>query len=170
MLKLLKKALEELPDLMKDPEQWTSLDIDCSPKTRRVWTVWNNNKIMLERFGPCGPGEARYRPNPGPSATVIMRGQCEVGIGFSSEARDEAPIISRTLAGGGECFEMPASDTWHYIRPTQETFAITVMGTAWGCGPEFKENFSPLDEETKEDVIFTFSYHLERWPIRIPNI
>ena len=171
MFKTLKEALDQLPELLKDSEQWHSSDIDHPPRIQRIWIPWEGNKILLHRTSPCGPDEALYRPHPWPSAMAVMRGQCEIGIGYGPGLELPPPVVCRLVANGGDCYEMTEEWAWHYIRPLQETFTIMVTGQPWDRGtPKPDKKLSELDKEDKEDLLFTFNYHLERWPIRIPNV
>lgn len=170
MFKTLKEALNQLPELLKNQDQWHSLDIDYHPpRVKRVWTSWEGNRIMLHRISPCGPNEALYHPHPWPSAMAVMRGQYETGIGYGP-GLSPPPLACRMIVNAGDYYEMTEADAWHYVRPLQETFTIMVSGKPWNREtPRVLKKLPPLDKEDKEDILFTFNYHLERWPIRIPN-
>jgi hypothetical protein len=175
MLKKLKDATDALPALLNYPDQWHSLDIDYhSPRVQRIWTTWEGHRILLHKISPCGPGEALLHPHPWPSAMVVMRGQYEHGIGYSA-GLETPPVVCRSIIGQGACYEMTDPNAWHYVRPLVETYTIMVTGKPWdrqnpSTVEEGRKTLKPLDSEDAEDLLFTFKYHLDRWPVRIPNI
>ena len=128
---------------------------------------------MLHKISPCGPGEALLHPHPWPSAMVVMRGQYEHGVGFG-DGVESPPLACRTTIGPGACYEMTEENAWHFVRPLIETYTIMITGAPWDrpippIVEEGRKDLKPLDPEDKEDLIFTFKYHLDRWPVRIPN-
>ena len=160
MLEVLRKLSNEMDSLLKEKDQWFSADLG---RIKQVWRPWGDYHIRLNKIGPCGPDEIDYHQRRKQFAGIIVRGMCEIGVGFA-----EISVSHRSVAQSGHCYEVTDPKAWYYIRPLSETYEVVVTEP----DPEnpFRLHAQYLDPEDKEDILFTFTYHLERWPIRVPRL
>ncbi|MEM6989018.1 MAG: hypothetical protein AAF721_00930 [Myxococcota bacterium] len=65
MLGTLHRAIEALPRLLREPEDWESLHITYHPpRVERLWLQHGSHRIFLHRIYPCEEGDALWHPHP----------------------------------------------------------------------------------------------------------
>lgn len=171
MLKELRQALKELPELLRPEEDsnWNTLDIDYhKPRVLRAYRDWGEYRINLHQISPCGPGEALFHPHPWPSAMIILSGVYEMGIGYGP-GLEEPPIAARIVMKDNDCYEQTTVDSWHYVRPITTVHSVMLTGKPWGrLVHGVSSDLEPLTPTEKEDLLFMFRNILECFPAKVP--
>lgn len=169
MLSELKEALKELPELLKDDEGWSSLDITYhAPRVKRLYRQWGDYRINLHEISPCGPGEALFHRHPWSSAMIVLVGVYEMGVGYGP-GLEKPPIAAKIIMKENSCYEQTEFDSWHYVRPLTTVYTVMLTGKPWETigGPKY--NLEPLTSEEKEDMLTMFSNILTAFPARVPR-
>jgi hypothetical protein len=159
MLDLLRHAIRDLPDLMRDRAPWSSIDVTYhAPRVKRIWRQWGENRILLHRIYPCEPGEALFHPHPWPSAVRIVSGRYEMRVSSLFHDEDgqyeqEGPAWTsehvRLVLGAGSEYEMIDRNGWHSVRPLDKP-SDSVMVT----GPVYEPKIRmPLMPPTKQEPL-----------------
>lgn len=131
LLAALRRAEDRLPDLLKNADEWNTLDIDYEPpRVERLWQQFEDGyRVLLHRIHPCET--ALFHPHPWPSAVKIISGLYEMGIGHGVGAQDPREAATVHLATGSS-YEMIDPDGWHYVRPLGvPSLSVMVTGLPW---------------------------------------
>lgn len=141
MITALGKIEDELPALLRDDVGWMSLDINYHPPfVERLWRQHGEYRIYLHRIHPCNRDQALMHPHPWPSATRVIDGTYEMGIGYggtinpNNPAFREPPPVTATIytAGGLFVYEMIDPQGWHYVRPVAGVVhSVMISGPKW---------------------------------------
>lgn len=165
MLHALLMAEQQLPELLRSPERWQTLDITYEkPRVERVWTQWGEYRLNLHRIHPCDAGQAFFHPHPWPSAMRILSGCYEMAIGYGS-GLETPPEAARLILTSESCYEMNNPDAWHYVRPLAgPVISFMVTGAPWNRNmpKSDKISLSSLTTETKEEIM---EFFLKRYQI-----
>ena len=173
MIELLKEIELKLPELLKDPSVWKTVDVNYHPpRVERLWTQLGENRLMLHVIHPCKFEEALYHPHPWPSAMHILEGRYETGLGFKDTSNYimDDPIkpyyfkikqIAKLELTGDNYYEMLDPKGWHYVRPIDDVcYSIMLIGKPWesnqGKGLPDPGKLLELSEERKLEIIQVF--------------
>lgn len=158
MFTVLEQIERELPELLKNENEWHSLHITYDhPHVERLWRQWGNFRISLHRIHPCKYGQALYHPHPWPQVTRVLLGEYEMGIG-SSRGTKKPPIACTTVVKRGFAYEMTHPNGWHFVRPLKgPAISIMVTGVPWKReSPRSATPLPPLSPETKHELLELF--------------
>jgi|SRR3989344_1310943 len=163
MLKVLEKAMNQLPKLLKDKGKWESLLIDYdTPLVERLYTnLQNPYRLYLHAIHPCKKRKAFLHPHPWPSAIYITRGKYVMELGYS-ESLVAPKKTHEVVLSAGSYYEMIDPDQWHSVRPIdEESQSIMVSGRVWNrdMPKNPKKRLGPLSEVNKGCLFTDF----ERW-------
>jgi hypothetical protein len=131
MLDVLERADRMWPTLLKDPELWTSVDVNYEPpRVERIWCPFGNDfRLFLHRIHPCE--QALYHPHPWPSAIKVLSGVYEMRVGYG-DAETEPRTAATVLLTAGSSYEMVEPNGWHSVRPiNMPSLSIMVTGRPW---------------------------------------
>lgn len=54
MLKALGLVKKAMPELLRDPNRWKTLDVNYeTPRVERVWTTFNEFRVYMHKIYPC---------------------------------------------------------------------------------------------------------------------
>lgn len=166
MLSALERVEAQLPDLLRQPEVWRSLDVTYHPpRVERVYTDFEELRISLHCIHPCSKDEALFHPHPWPSSMRLLTGQYEMGVGFGS-GQSEPPRASTIVLSAGSTYEMVDPDSWHYVRPLNEAvMTLMVTGQPWErTTPKASGELAELSTARKSEILEIFR---EKYPSRV---
>jgi hypothetical protein len=157
LIAALHRAEAALPALLKQPDVWSTLDINYEPpRVLRLWTEFEEGfRVCLHQISPCE--RALFHPHPWPSAVKVLIGRYEMAVGFG--AGDVAPPEAATITlYEGSYYEMVHPDGWHSVRPLQhDSFSVMVTGLPWNrWSPSPGGKLEGLADETKKSLIEAF--------------
>jgi hypothetical protein len=158
MLDILHRVENQLPEMLQEEAEWSSLFIDYHPPVvERLWRQWFDFRIYLHRIHPCEPGEALFHPHPWPSAMHVLDGAYEMAIGYGAGEK-EPPIAARVTLCAGSEYEMTDPNGWHYVRPLDSpTMSLMIAGKPWDPSlPKSGKVLNPLAEKQKEEILAFF--------------
>jgi hypothetical protein len=156
-LKLLAEAESALPDLIRTPSIWRTLDVTYEPpRVERLWTEWGDGRLYLHRIHPCE--KALFHPHPWPSAIKILSGSYEMAVGYQEPGvQGDAPVAATLILTAGACYEMVSEAGWHYVRPLGgPSLSIMITGKPWSPQYRGKGQNQPLPEEAKQKLLTIF--------------
>lgn len=132
-MKLLERALHELPALLASTEGWHGMHIDyLPPHVDRAWRPWRECRLSIHRIYPVAQGGSAFlHPHPWPSAMKILDGRYEMALGYGAGIVTP-PVAAQLVMTAGASYAMTDRDAWHDVRPIAGP-AITVMlsGVPW---------------------------------------
>lgn len=156
MLNILDDLLGELPSLLSNKNEWSSLNInDETPRTERIWRQCGNVRINLHRIFPSEQ-KTFFHPHPWPCSMIILKGKYEMALGYGNK---KPPIISTCILNEGSKYEMINRNAWHYVRPLKEqVYSVMISGTPWKkpISQNKRPTFDPLSDETFDELYETF--------------
>ena len=159
MIKILKQIELELPDLLKQPEIWQTLDINYEkPHVERVWTQWNQYRINLHRIHPCEFHECFFHPHPWASVVRILSGRYEMLVGQGS-GEVSPPTTMTLILEKDSIYEMTNKDGWHQVRPLDHrVMSLMITDAPWGrkMPKSDKIKLSSLTDEVRDDIMNYF--------------
>lgn len=159
MIERLHGVRDALPDLLKRPEEWRTLDIDhCIPRVERIFRKCGDLWIALHCIHPCNRDDALLHPHPWPSAMWIAGGGAyEMGVGYGA-GRAMPPIAATIVLKPGSEYEMVDPDGWHYVRPIgSPSFSLMVTGEKWQrSAPKNSEALKELSLNRKLELMGYF--------------
>ena len=126
-----------LPELLRDPARWASVDITYHPPhVERLWTSVPEGRLFLHRIGTCARGDALYHPHDWPSAMKILRGRYEHGIGVAgagAQSSADVEVLSVAELAAGTYYEMVNPRVWHWVRPLEVVYTLMLAGPPYGA-------------------------------------
>lgn len=165
MINELNKYLKMLPELLEDEAQWDSLLIDKYPPViyRLSLPVTDELTLVLHKLFPCPvDSDAYIHSHSWPFALKIIRGEYEMGVGFSTNRKEPPPIIHKIIIGSGTVYEMSSSDIWHYTKPlsNEPSYSVMLIGKRWR--PREAQNIAPLSVEQRKEVFDFFRANVKK--------
>ena len=162
MLKKLLDIEKTLPSLLHE-EGWNSVYVDYhKPYVRRLWRQLGENRLYLHQITGCAREESLLHPHPWPSAMKVIKGQYEMGVGYS-DTSIAPPIASTLILPVGSYYEMTHIHSWHYVRPILESaenatsFSLMITGKPWQRSvPKSSYPLRELNEHEKKVILGTF--------------
>ena len=133
MITTLEIVERNMPSILMH-SKWKSLDVDYHPPhVQRIWTEWNDVRIMLHCFPEtCNAENALYHPHPWPSAMRVLEGEYIMEVGhevFNDIPHTPTPeTIATTVMKAGSAYEMTNPKAWHKVIPQKETYTLMVTG------------------------------------------
>ena len=165
MLDVLKRAIEDLPSLIRDEGSWNSLRVDYNhPYVDRLWRQFDDHRILLHRIHPCEAEQALLHPHPWPSAMrVLGPGVYETGIGYGDPTGEPPPVAAKFVLKNYGTYEMLDPNTWHYVRPRrQAVHSVMVIGRPFDTPKQDRfgqlRDHAPLDDVTKVELLTKFRW------------
>lgn len=145
-----------IPSLLRDRARWHSLYVDYhAPFVERLWCQLDEeNRLMLHRIYPCGPGEALLHCHPWKSVVRMISGTYEMEIAY--DAGEKKPrIATRQKFDAGSIYEMLDLEAYHSVRPIGgPTLSSMLIGKPENIGlPKPTKLLLPLSKQ-KEDELF----------------
>jgi len=132
MLDKLKEAIQKLPELLQDPNNFDSLIVNRrKPHTYRVFTHFNGYRICLHKFDVCDRHEAFLHPHPWPGAFAILLGSYEMEVGYSVSRTEKPNHVLKVVLLEGSRYEITSPLTWHSVTPLEPTYTVMVNGEPW---------------------------------------
>lgn len=157
MLIVLNTAEKVLPELLRRPEIWQSLNINYEePRVERLWYQWEEFRICLHRIHPCE--KSFFHPHPWPSAMRILSGHYEMSVGYGA-GKDEPPVAVKTVLAPGSTYEMTDPDGWHSVRPIGgPVISLMVTGKPWrrAMPKNDKIKLSSLNDDIIDEIMNFF--------------
>jgi hypothetical protein len=148
-----------LPELLRSPDAWASLDITYHPPhVERLWTTVPEGRLFLHRIEPCDPGDALVHPHDWPSAMKILSGRYEHGIGVADDNGD-VDILSVAELAAGTYYEMSNPRVWHWVRPLEVVCTLMLAGPLYAERPPFAKPTQrqlPLTSARAAELLETF--------------
>ncbi len=134
--------LEQLEDLLpvvnddlyeclcsQNLEGWDSLIINRrKPHTYRIFKQFGEFRVCLHKFEPCESDEAFFHPHPWPGAFLVLQGEYEQSIGYSSSLVTNMEPVMKMVMVAGSRYEIVNPQTWHSVTPIRTTYTIMVNG------------------------------------------
>lgn len=154
LLRVLYDAESKLPELLKDAELWSTLDVDYEPpRVERLWLQFDeDHRLYLHRIHPCE--KALFHSHPWPSSVHVLSGRYEMEIGEGG-----VPIATVTLTAGAE-YEMVKVHAWHSVKPIGvASLSVMVTGKPWNktnFNPSPPTKLGPLPAEAKAELLGHF--------------
>lgn len=148
---LLKAAETLLPNLLREPDKWSSLYIDYEkPHLMRLYRQLGDVRINLHYFLPAQANEIEpskdvagtlYHPHPWFSVMRILEGRYTQWFGVANEVLkpEHAPVDAARIApeqamvislGPGDYYSMTRARAWHQVIPFPNQAVSTIMVTA----------------------------------------
>lgn len=134
MIEKLKEAEIKLPYLLKNIDNWSSLDVDYfPPRVERLWMQYDeSHRLFIHIIHPTTEN-CLFHKHKWPAAFKMIQGQYEVGISYSEDeiSSDNAyniPIISKFILSAGSYYEMTNTHTLHYVKPIDK-YSVSLMIT-----------------------------------------
>jgi hypothetical protein len=160
MLKDLKIAIDNLPELIKDPDKWGSQFIDYdNPYVHRMYLEVDGVTLNLHRFSPT-EGEIVWHPHPWPAAFIISKGAYELQLGLSHDGKPPNPTGPMVMTEGS-FYQMTLAEEWHSVRPLEDTYTFAVQGPEydvdWSFETDDRSAFRSLTKKECEPLIDHFS-------------
>lgn len=165
ILERLQQAEAVLPDLLRQPDQWTGLFVDYEhPYVERLWLPFREGRLFLHRIHPCAEGQALYHPHPWPSAMLVVDGQYEMAVGYG-RGENPPPVACRLLVGPGFRYEMTEPNAWHSVSPIRDVcWTVMVTGQPWErWTPRSSSPLRPLNPEERAQM---FEFFRDAFPAR----
>lgn len=133
MLKILEKALQDLPYLMTfQKTEWESLVINRrKPYTYRAFIKTGDYRICLHRFESCDEHEAFPHPHAWPMACKILKGSYNMQFGVSEDRTSKPKTLGQLVFNAGSSYEMTDPMTWHTVVPNEECYTVMVNAPPW---------------------------------------
>lgn len=133
MLDKLYKALDDLPNLLKDISNWDSLIVNRrKPHTYRVFTnLADGSRICLHKFNPCDRHEAFLHPHPWPGAFILLSGAYDMEVGYSPDRTSKPTKVIDLFLTKGSVYEIVSPLTWHSVTPVEVTYTVMVNDPPW---------------------------------------
>jgi hypothetical protein len=161
MLKELKKAINDLPELIKNTDQWGSQFIDYdNPYVHRMYLDQGDITVNMHMFTPTN-SEIVWHPHPWPAAFMIAKGGYELQLGLSEDGETPPEPIGPVIMTTGSFYQMASQYEWHSVRPLDYTFTFSVQGPEfdvdWSFETDDRKAFRDLTEDEKEPLITHFS-------------
>lgn len=156
MLDQLAHALASLPDLLRETEGWSSLDVDYHPpRVERLVRPYGSARLCLHRIHPCPAGAALFHPHPWPCAIALLAGRYELGVGYGPSPQPPS-LAARVLASAPTRYEMLEPDAWHYVRPLEApVLSVMLSGPPWSrsaSSPRPARKLGPLEPQAAESL------------------
>lgn len=164
MIEKLKEAEAMLPELILNPDNWNSLDIDYhAPRVERLWMQYDETHrlyihVIYPTDSPCLFHKHRW-----PAAFKMIDGEYEMGISYSEDelTTDEAynlPIMSKFILHKGSYYEMLETNTLHYVKPLLlPSTSLMITGPLYKEAEFRKEvlnkKLEPLSDTRKKDIL-----------------
>ena len=157
MLSILDDVLVDLPKLLINKNEWSSLNInDEIPHTQRICRQLGDVRVSLHRIFPS-LGKPFFHPHPWPCAMIILKGAYEMGLGYGNT---KPPVSSTCILTEGSRYEMVNKNSWHYVRPLKEpVYSVMISGKPWKRAilQNQRALLSPLSKEVFDDLYKTFA-------------
>lgn len=160
MLNVLYKIQSILGSLLKETEEWKTLDINYEkPHVQRVWRQVNNHRISLHRIFPCNVSECFFHPHPWPSAMKIESGKYEMLLGYGADLPHGNLNVAKMILAAGSYYEMTDINSWHSVRPMDDpVMTLMVTGKPWqrSMPKSDKIQLSCLTDEVRDEIMGFF--------------
>jgi hypothetical protein len=136
MLKALDNVIEQLPFLMNNRSQWSSLIVNRrKPWTFRAFTDLtidgHSCRICLHRFEVCDEEESFIHPHPWAGAFLILQGSYLMSVGFSQDRFSKPESVMKVILAAGSRYTITNPLTWHSVTPLEECYTVMVNAAPW---------------------------------------
>lgn len=132
MIETLEKLIPKVREGLNELEAWDSLVINKrKPHTYRVFRQYDDLRVCLHRFEPCGPDDCFAHPHPWPGAFLMLSGEYIHRIGASDSLGSEPIFFFKEIVRPFSMYEIIHPQTWHSVQPLKTTYTIMVNGTPW---------------------------------------
>ncbi len=162
MINELKSLLPYVPDFLKKEEQWGSLLINKYPPVihRLSFKISETRTLLLHKLFNTKDEKALMHSHSWPFALKLLKGEYEMGVGFSKNREEVPKSIFTSFVKTGDFYEMLTPDIWHYTKPTKETdFSCSVMLIGERSRERKAENNLPLSLAQKKEMFDWFKKH-----------
>lgn len=162
MLNVLYQIESELHHHLENMENWKSIYVDYhKPYVKRLWKQHGDYRIYLHQIFSCEKIESLLHPHPWPSAMKVIEGKYEMGVGYSHMQTCEV-IASTLILPEGSYYEMCDINSWHYVRPLNESsFSLMVTGIPWKR--QSPKSSYPLRELNQDEKNMIFSKFINKY-------
>lgn len=146
----------DLPNWLRSPELWNSLDIrHQKPHVKRLWRqIDDNYKLCLHVISPSE--ESFWHPHPWPSAVKIIKGEYIMEVGHGVDGKYQSIDATIKLAEGS-VYEMINPYGWHSVRPVSKSaLSVTLSGPPYHNQIYDKEEFGAnhhMNKEIHHDIV-----------------
>lgn len=132
MLAVLDAVKKELPQLLRDEDDWNGMHIDYEvPHVDRLWRPWGEYRVHLHHIHPCGGAAPFWHPHRTPSAMEVVEGTYRMRQG-RGPGTEPPRISSQVLLVPGCQYEMIDVDAWHSVQPEcGPVLSIMVTAPPW---------------------------------------
>lgn len=167
-IRVLKDIELIIPDLLKDPSLWKTLDVDYyPPRVERLYTTYGEYRIFLHTIHSTISGEkVLYHKHRWPAVFKQLKGSYEMGITYSekevnSEEAYNLPDIAKFRMVERSYYEMTQTDCLHYVKPISEvSYSIMLTNDLYPEAIFRKEvldkSLKELSLERKNELLITF--------------
>lgn len=143
MINKLREAESILPDLLRNSDNWNSLDVDYyPPRVERLWMQYDeDHRLYIHIIHPTNE-DCLFHKHRWPAAFKILKGSYEMGVAY---------------------YEMTNTHTLHYVRPLdKESLSLMITGPLYPEAEFRKEilnkDLKPLSKQRKEEILAYVSY------------
>jgi hypothetical protein len=161
MLNKLIEIEKNILDYLSDENSWNSVYVDYHhPYVTRLWRQIGQERIYLHKILPCETNQSLLHTHPWPSAMKVIKGRYEMGVGYSENASTSTPVIASTLIlPKHSYYEMADINSWHYVRPLDDSpsYSLMITGKPWGReSPKSDYVLGELRNYEKTDIFSVF--------------
>ena len=172
MIETLKIVEKSIPELLKNPSLWNTLDVDYfPPRVERLWMQFDDKlRLFIHVIHPTDE-PCLFHKHRWPAAFKMIEGEYEMGITYSEKevTSDEAynlPTISKFIMKEGSYYEMVNTHTLHYVRPLDKpSISLMLTGDLYPEASFRKEvltkKLEPLSEERKTELLSYVSFLID---------
>jgi len=171
--KLKKIEAKELDNLLRNSDNWNTLDIDyVPPRVERAWMQYDDeHRLLLHKIHPCTKEEALFHPHPWKSAVHVLGigGTYGHTVGTINHHNGSSEVYCEMEVEGEMYYEMLNIEGCHSVRPIgYALYSVMLIGKPiWKDADDmFHEsidikptNLQPLNYEDKEDLLDVFRIH-----------
>jgi hypothetical protein len=130
MIEELSNLLPLIPTLLQNENAWDTLLIDkYAPVIHRAFLKLTDDRtLLLHKLFNTHHEHALMHSHSWPFACTVLRGEYEMGVGFSDDRSKPPQSIFKSFIRQGDVYEMLSPDVWHYTKPTKQTeFSYSVL-------------------------------------------
>jgi hypothetical protein len=130
----------EIKDLLKDPKNWKSLDVDYyPPRVERLYTSYKGYRIHIHLIHHT-TDRCLYHKHRWPAVFKQLLGRYVMGVTYSpieinSDDAHTLPTLARFIVSAGCYYEMTQTDCLHFVQPIEsenEKYSLSIMVTREG--------------------------------------
>lgn len=134
MEKLMDIERRILPLLLRQPDKWSSLDVNYHPpRVERLFVDIGDGYRLYLHYIHGTDQECLFHKHNWPAALKQVYGSYEMGVAYSameidSDKAHRLPVLAKFIIAPGSYYEMTQTDTLHYVRPITP-FSLSIMLT-----------------------------------------